>query len=265
MQEKKESHKNVLIFLDIDGTLLDKNYKATSSATKKLVRQLTNDGVLFGLNSNRSVHDILPIAKRFGITGPIIAENGIVLRVKNSTTQLLNLPPVLKKFREFLAAESQSQSAQYAFLDTIKNKKKNRKGLFWAVNKYRSFTVSIHVTRDGKPSLPDARNLEKKLNHVFGSEYTIYVSPIFANVLVSPALSGKEVGLQALLKKKAFRNKKVIMIGDDSADLKLKPFVHKFFAVGNATPEVKEIADYVSNCTHTKGVDDILKKLKINI
>ena len=68
-----------IIFLDIDGTLIDYSYKVTSKNVKRVLKSMSEAGYLFGLNSNRSLYDIGTVSKMFDIKGPIIAENGILL------------------------------------------------------------------------------------------------------------------------------------------------------------------------------------------
>jgi len=57
-----------LIFLDIDGALLDARYMSNDPDLTLYITQLqTEKEYVFGLNSNRSLEDILPIAKAFAI------------------------------------------------------------------------------------------------------------------------------------------------------------------------------------------------------
>ena len=64
-----------LIFLDIDGTLLDSSYASNDENLSEIIKKLQDSGkYVFGLNSNRSIEDMLPIARDFSINGPLIGE-----------------------------------------------------------------------------------------------------------------------------------------------------------------------------------------------
>ena len=74
---QNNERKRILIFLDIDGTLITPAQKTNSNSLPRLIRELGKQGILFGLNSNRSIEDLQPLYRKFFLNGPIIAENGV--------------------------------------------------------------------------------------------------------------------------------------------------------------------------------------------
>jgi hydroxymethylpyrimidine pyrophosphatase-like HAD family hydrolase len=48
------------------------------------------------------------------------------------------------------------------------------------------------------------------------------------------------------------------MIGDDEADLPARVAVDRFYAVGNASPKIKKVADFSAKLPYTRGVVEIL-------
>ena len=80
-----------IIMLDIDGTLYDSNYAINCISLPKMIKKLSKNNI-FVLNSNRAVEDMLYVKKDFNINGPIIAENGTIVRNGN-----MNIRPLLKQ------------------------------------------------------------------------------------------------------------------------------------------------------------------------
>lgn len=250
-----------LIFLDIDGTLLRPNYTTNSEKVPDTISLLSKKGFLFCLNSNRSWTDLKPIVKKFHINGPVIGENGAFFIFKNKTHKLTKNPLSPKLVLKILKHLSVSRNASVIHTDTVRYswKKLERKPLAWVINKYRNYTASIHVRCFGEMNLKAAKKLAHQLKQILGQNYTITVSPIFCNVLITPKDCDKGTGITAL-KNKFFRTEKFIMIGDDSADLSTHHVVHEFYAVGNAETKLKKRALYTAQNTYTKGVQEILQK-----
>ena len=61
-----------LITLDVDGTLLDNNYRSNSPTINSVIEQLTREGNIFVINSNRSLEDMQSVARTFDLHGPLI-------------------------------------------------------------------------------------------------------------------------------------------------------------------------------------------------
>ena len=81
-------NKKLLLFLDIDGTLIMENQKPNYYHLPQLIRKISKF-YLCGLNSNRSFHDIKNIYKYFGLNGPIILENGVYFKKNLSSKKFL--------------------------------------------------------------------------------------------------------------------------------------------------------------------------------
>lgn len=70
-----------LIMADVDGTLTAGG-DSISLAVSKVVRSFEEQGVVVGLVSGRTLARLESLAQDLGITGPIIAENGGVAKLK---------------------------------------------------------------------------------------------------------------------------------------------------------------------------------------
>lgn len=83
--------------------------------------------------------------------------------------------------------------------------------------------------------------------HMHGDTVTIGIPSI-----------NKGTGMKFVMQQ--FSERELIAIGDGSDDIKLRPYVQKLFAVANAIPELKQVADDISSEPMTKGVIELLTK-----
>ncbi|UCB42154.1 MAG: HAD-IIB family hydrolase [Dehalococcoidales bacterium] len=88
-----------LVMADVDGTLTDEDGSESPSACEA-VRQLEQCGITVGFVSGRHLSNLEALAQQLDISGPIIAENGGVAKLKPDS-EILNLgysrEPALKE------------------------------------------------------------------------------------------------------------------------------------------------------------------------
>jgi HAD superfamily hydrolase (TIGR01484 family) len=249
-----------LVFLDIDGTLLRPDYTPNSNGVQRLIKKLSPKGYIFLLNSNRSLKDLMPVARKFGIKGPIIAENGVLMKEGPKITVLVNAPNIRAVLAPALKKLAGRQVVCVKYIDTVRFSKEKKSTIKeeWLVNKFRQYTASIHVRSYGVRDVKAAQRLAKRLKQMLPQTYSVSVSPIFANVLVSPKSADKGNAITRL-KNSHFRGSTIIMVGDDAADLPALKAVDVFYAVGNAEESVKRRATFVAKKSYTQGVEEILR------
>src|SRR5437588_3343222 len=70
-----------IILLDLDGTLIDKEYRLTVSDEyiKATIKSIQDKNVLVGINSDTPLLPLRSWAHHLGMRGPLIAEKGQVL------------------------------------------------------------------------------------------------------------------------------------------------------------------------------------------
>ena len=257
-----------LIFIDIDGTLVNSDQKTNSGGLRPLVKQLASAGFLFGINSNRSVKDIEPIYNRFDFSGPLIAENGVCFIYKNKKHFFHQKPKKISALTKQYVSEYATNTqppASFYFGDTVsllKNHNNLKKPLVIMANSFRQYTGSIHLFKNGQRDIVLASKLANYLKLKFRRNrltLTVEVSKSSGNVTFYPSQTNKAKAIQKI---KAFFSKRdIIMIGNGLSDLKILPFVKYFCAVGNALPEVKKQAHLVTQRQFTQGVIELLKQL----
>jgi|GEM_PF-1343740 HAD superfamily hydrolase (TIGR01484 family) len=274
-----EYMRKFLITLDVDGTLLNKSYKSTSSTINSTISQLTDEGHTFLLNSNRSLEDLLFIAKTFDMTGPLIPENGsYIYHQESGKTEVLldeDSQEQFKLIKEMIPEiiEKHFSNAIYFEGDTTDINKHidvqdipSDKTHLFITNQYRKYTVSIHVKKVVDDQLEmDVDTVEEfykimtdELNKKlfdFKTEFT----KAFANLLILPTKISKLDAFNHLTKQ--FPKYSKIIISDDEMEKPARNEMDYFFVVSNGSAIAQEMADYVSPESVTKGVEDILLKL----
>ena len=255
-----------IIFLDIDGTLIGLDQKPNAKTLAPLIYKLSKRGILFGLNSNRALEDVLPIIKTFNLTGPFVLENGAYALSKVSGKKIISkdLPAgIIEKSKSALvgAIGNKFPESKIVYADTVGLIKKNKwaKGLYFYANKNRHFSASIHNRLDGKPNHRVAQALARELNLLLkGSGLFARVNTHGETVTIEAKNTNKSTGINLI--QKLYPKSEIIAIGDGEGDLELRHNVDKLYAVGDAIPELKKVADGVAKKDLTQGVVEILEK-----
>ncbi len=275
-----------LIFLDIDGTLLDSSYASNNDSLPKIIERLQSSGeYVFGLNSNRSIEDMLPIAKDFSIKGPLIGENGIFAHnlATNKTEYFLDKSDLAELI-------SQKEVVEEAIVDCLESKYENSRVLWRNVdtveaiskniidpdykegdivvlnNSFRRYTTSAHVfifknNRLNKLPTIQVRELLKNLSeHKLSFDLTITYDPNFCNILVYSNLVSKRSAVEKIMAE--YNDYELYSVGDEINDYYMSKNIGTFLAVGNASKKVREKASYSSVSENTSGVVELLNKIE---
>lgn len=261
-----------LIFLDIDGTLIQPNQKPNTDKLPSVIKRLSRKGVLFALNSNRSLEDVESIYRKFVLNGPMILENGVYF-IDNGKREMLvkNTRPIRSRITKMVKdfVKENDLECKVSCTDTvrvIKSRSIKKVPFIILINSYRKYTASIHIYRYGLHDRELAKKLTRYIKKRFVDEkidFHVESPKSFGNVIVFPKDADKGRALRKI--KTYYPEYTFYMIGDDLADLKTLREIKSFFAVGNAQEDVQKKANYTSSFTYTKGVVDVLKHFeKVN-
>jgi HAD superfamily hydrolase (TIGR01484 family) len=275
-----------LILLDIDGTLLDSKYHSDDPKLIDLIAELQHSGVAFGLNSNRALEDLLPVAKMFGIEGPIVGENGVFVYypAKGKTKYFLDEAQLVAlkqtkqqselKMRQLLQQAFSASEVRWEEADTIKaaagaNKSKYQENAIVVLNnRFRKYTVSAHLKTYRRGTLEPLKDilpeLTAALSNAFKSkDITVAYSSLFANILVYSSLVSKRRAVEHLLKED-FPSAELFVIGDELGDYEMAAGLGEFLCVANASDEAKAKASRISPQPHSQGVRWLLQSISTN-
>lgn len=276
-----------IVFLDIDGTLLDENYRSNDPSLKRTITEQQAEGVIFCLNSNRSLEDLLPIAKRFCIQGPLIGENGIFsYDPKTQQTRYFVEPSHLSAFVE------QKQIHERLILQTI-NELYGDTNVAWINadtvnvlthkpsldniaedsivalnNMYRRYTSSVHILKKvGNRLVPIEEKHLASITDIVSQKagkqkrMDINYSSSFSNILLTPSETSKRRAVKILLKDHKIDSQYVFGIGDEYNDYRMIQGSGTFLTINNANEKVKKVSKISATKPYAKGVHELILKV----
>lgn len=261
--------KNKLLLIDLDKTLIDKNYKINDDRINSEISRLQVGGWQIGLSSDTPLITLQKWSDVFGMNGPIIAERGALVNLgKRKQIEVVSgsedyFSGLKRSLVEILAKEKIS----FLYGDAISLLTERPKfSEYVLINNYRQCSLGFwgrSIDKDGEISLNNrvVANLLSKLKQKldespfelvldFNKEYGIFIA--------SPKFVNKREGTKRLMKEMGLRE--IGVIGDSTTDIIGKDIaVH--YCVGNSEAELANVSDYVSDKSFTTGVVDILQRI----
>ncbi len=232
MRYKLSTKRIRLVAVDIAGTLTDEKRRIYPEVIYAL-RKLENAKIPVSIVTGNSFMAAYKIAQYFGLTGPIVAENGAVV-----------YDPVLKK-RILVGDPEPGRKA----INLIVKKLELTPSF---LNRYRD--VDFIFEKDRKMDVELIRRIctENKLNvRVFDSKFLIHVCDKRVN---------KGIGLIKACKLRGIPLDKVAAIGDSWLDIDMLKVVGMPIAVANSPDELKNIAKIVTKKPDGLGVIEAIEE-----
>jgi Cof subfamily protein (haloacid dehalogenase superfamily) len=263
-----------LIALDIDGTLLDSEWKLPE-ANRIAIAEATRRGIEVALVTGRRYDFALPIAKKLDSPLTMIVSNGAVVRTQDGKTHLRHLLPRSTAARvleltlpwreatgvifdrphagqivlEVIATDEPIRSAYYA---------RNKEFIIQA-NPLESCLIEdpIQVMLAGR--VQPMRDAEAALRSVaFGGEFgvavTVYESRDFSMIDVINPVCSKGSALAEWAALRGFTREEVMAIGDNHNDLEMLSFAGVPVVMGNSVPELKNFGWHETGTNDQDGV-----------
>lgn len=264
-----------LIACDIDDTLILPGSPPTETQWQQLgqiINNLAQQGVTFTFASGRLPYMITPLLECLDLpmTRPIVACNGALVKAGNETWSRVDFPigELGETIRAALANEMTVlytiDEAEYLAADNVETKQKRKQRGHY--HPLRPLTeqdysqlrvVKVNISRNeriGVHELDEVVNLES--NHLALTYYGNHGLEI-----VSSQVS-KATGVKLIAERLGFTMGNVLAIGDNGNDWELIQSAGKRLSVANATPAIKDLADYTSNQVAISGVIDGLSRLE---
>ncbi|WP_163191920.1 sugar-phosphatase [Clostridium thermarum] len=265
-----------LLALDMDGTLLKKD-KTISDRTLKALSAARKKGVKVVLATGRPVRGIKKYLAYLGLDRDdeyAVTFNGSAVQTGKSGNML---------FEKFITGADLHQVYELSLQHGVHIHAFTEKGqlITPVLNKYTGVEseindIDIHV-KDFKEIKPEDKIIKvmlvdepEKLDLVYSklpkelfTKFSIMRSaPIFLEFLNPEANKG--LGLSVLSKVLGINKDEVIAVGDAGNDIAMIKYAGLGVAMGNAFPEVKEIADYVTVTNDEDGVAEVIEKFILN-
>lgn len=258
-----------MIFLDIDGTLLDSRYQV-SPATRGLLSSLTAQGVPVVLCSARPPVGIRLVEEQAGVHGPMICYSGAL--TLSPQGQVVDQAPLDSQralaFQFFVRAEFPGVAVNaYQYENWLVEP--DQLALPWVLEEGRA-VHSAPIPRPIDPSAPvhkllcigppkDIASLRKKAAQAFEELNLVQSTSTYLEVLAPSA--SKERAVRALHTAYGVPQKAIVACGDYDADLEMLRYAGLGVAMGNATEAVKAAADLITETNDRQGVYLALKDL----
>lgn len=267
--------KNLMIALDLDGTLTNHN-KEVTPLTRKALLDAEENGAVLVLASGRPTYGIHPVAaclemKKRG--GYILSFNGgkIVDCTTGEELYSKHLPDEVLPILHNYARQHNYALLGYAGDEIVTElpddkyaqeegriNKMNIRGVDNVLEAIDSHPTKLLMA--GEPDL--MAKAEAELADMLEDKMEVYRSAPFFVELVPKGID-KAQSLQRLLSKLNLSPADLIAFGDGYNDLSMIRLAGKGVAMANAAPEVRAEADFVTLSNEEDGIAEFLMKKKI--
>ncbi len=260
-----------LVAMDLDDTLLDSRLQI-SDHTTVMLRRVVDRGIRITLATGRMFRSARRYAVQLGMDVPLITYQGALVKNAVSGEVLYHrkvpgdmIQPVID------AARAAGYHYQVYFDDNLYMECLTPEGQAYAelagvppmVDKdlpnrltYEEPTKIIIINEN----LPALQQMEMQLQQRFsGQLYITRSKPHYLEFMNQEATKGR--ALQAVSEYFAIDRQDVMAIGDSYNDIDMLKWAGVGVAVGNAPPEVKKYADYVTASNDEDGVAAALQHL----
>ncbi|WP_392388595.1 Cof-type HAD-IIB family hydrolase [Gracilibacillus timonensis] len=250
-----------IVFLDIDDTILD-HRKQIPQATRKAVEQLHNNGVIVSIATGRAPFMIQDILKELQISSHItfngqhvVHNNEIIYRnpIDSSVVQALTTfsmendhPLVYQSDHDMRSNVSES-----SFIEKGMNSLKLKHPLIDEdyYNKHDIFQVLLFNEKSEQGAYEDKFD---QLRFVRWHEFSCDVLP---------GNGSKAHGIKEFVKILGIKWENTYAFGDGLNDIEMIESVHTGVAMGNAMPEVKKVADLITENVENNGLSRAMRQL----
>jgi hydroxymethylpyrimidine pyrophosphatase-like HAD family hydrolase len=283
MNSESTSHRRIVL-LDLDGTLIDREYKLTTSeeSIRVVIDQLQKMNTLVGLNSDTALLPLRDWALRFGAKGPLVAEKG----------QVIALSPTDEPLSEIGVKDYFHQLKQRVILTVLENCEAAFVGIGDITEFIREGGHAYGVDRcailiNGQRecsfagyALGNRSNRLVQDPEIFDRFCDLVLSmvgndsgrldapdrnPGYGILVLHEKGASKSMGVTRLMRLLG-TDIEYVMIGDTDSDIIRTDYPTRLCAVNNASPSLKEAVrengGIIASETFTKGVLEILTRLE---
>lgn len=243
------------VFLDIDNTLMsggeipERNIDA--------IKKSREEGCLVFINTARSFAFIPDILKDDTLFDGYVAGIGTDLRLHGEQISSHTMSTAELKFiAEHFINDSREISFEGEDHMIWINPEERRQNVQYLLSSADEFDT---VYKDFKISKMYIRGqLTEEEREIFGKDYILYQHESYAEFVAKGY--GKAVGMKRMSDYLGIPQKNCIAMGDSSNDTDMLLAAGISVAMGNATPEIKEICTYISCDAKDGGVAEALEK-----
>lgn len=255
-----------LLALDIDGTILKKDY-TLSDSVKKAIQDASKAGIKVVLATGRMYSATTFITKELELDTPVLTYSGGLVRSRNKVFYEKLIPTelaykVIKEIKNF------DVQLNLYFNDELYSEKETPVLIKYCEDRKLDYNIKpfdeiedIHANKllaIGKT--PEATT--ELLNHLqekFSKDLVVVRSlPTFCEIIAKDASKGKAILF--LAEKWGISPKEIMAVGDQDNDIELLKVAGTKVAMGNATEDLKAMADYIAPSVEDDGLAVAIEK-----
>lgn len=255
-----------LIATDIDGTILKYDF-TFNQEVKDCIKRLNSIGVKVILVTGRMQTATKFIADQLGLTTPIVSYQGGLIKEGDKVLFEKNLDP--QKAREIMKWAKNNDVHLNLYMneklyveeddEVIRRYTNERSGEF-IVHDFSSLELS-HINKMLGIDFENADRVTDWLNYLtnkYPELYFVKSMPYFCEMANKEATKANAV--EFLKKYYNLKTEEVLTIGDQNNDIALLKSGGIKVAMGNATPELKEVADFITETVDNNGFVKAVEK-----
>ena len=255
-----------LIATDIDGTILIPEGEFTLGV-KDCIKKLNSSGIEVILVTGRMNAAAELIAKDLNLKTPVVSYQGGLIKENGQTLYERYLTEIQAENILDWAREENIHINLYND-DVLYSEKECSEVKRYCNNLHTEYTIKkfseIKKNKINKLLAIDYNHpekidrLEKELPKIFPDLYIVKSTPYFLEF--SNPEASKYCAVKFLQKIKGLKDEEILTIGDQNNDIALLEAGGVKIAMGNATDELKSIADYVTDSVYNDGFVKAIEK-----
>jgi len=263
-----------LIALDIDGTLLDSEWKLPE-ANRSAIAEATRRGIEVALVTGRRYDFAMPIARKLDLPVTMIVNNGALVRTHDGETHLRHLLPrataervldITRPWREGAGVVFDRPRENQIVLEVVETDDPIRSAYYARNKQFISQAKPLESCLTEDPiqvmlsgTVAPMRAAELVLRaapfaDAFGLAVTVYESKDFAMIDVIHPQCSKGASLAEWATLRGFAREEVMAIGDNHNDLEMLSFAGIPIVMGNSVPELKIFGWHETGTNDENGV-----------
>lgn len=256
-----------LVATDIDGTIV-KWDTSVSDGVKNCIKKLQQNGVKVVLVTGRMHCATKHLRDELNLNSPVVSYQGGLIKDNNGKTLYQeNLDSTYAK--EIIKWARKNNIHLNLYIDDKLYVEKDDDCVKkYTDGKFVSYTVcsfdNLKIENVNKILAIDYGNAERvtswvnELQAKYPDLYIVKSTPFFCEI--GSAMAKKSLGVEFLAKHWGLNKEEILTIGDQNNDIELLKAGGVKVAMGNATPELKECATFITDTVENDGFVQAIEK-----
>lgn len=259
-----------MVATDIDGTILNWDFGDFTPEVKKCIKQLCSKGIKVVLVTGRMHKAATFLADELGLDTPIVSYQGGMIKDNCENGKVHYRKDLDEKHaKEIIKWAKDNNIHINLYMDDVLYVEKDDDTIqTYTDARYIKYKVCSfddleikNVNKILAIKYGDADTVTEWVNYLekkYPELYIVKSTPFFCEISHKDARKSKAV--EFLCKKWSINKDEVLTIGDQNNDIELLKSGGIKIAMGNATPELKECADYITDTVQNDGFVKAINK-----